>query len=133
MTSYCVTCDALPGGCEHGAARYLDPIVYEQELNELGKHVGWSVPDHERERWDNPPAAVHSTPAADRTPKSIQKLIVELDDYIYLSDRVEADLRAAYERKPTKVARLVEHVVTQTKDGKLDNPGGYLVSQLKEL
>ena len=52
--------------------RYLEPISYERVPE------GWRVPDHERERWDNPPR--HQAPRQQQQPEPGGNLVVPWRD-----------------------------------------------------
>ena len=125
--SYCVVCDAEPGQCSHSAGRYLEEIVYERVPGE-----GWAVPEHERERWENPPKlAAPSRPQ--EQPKPIQQLVVELEAWIDLGVELERKLREVYEREPLRVTRAANSVIEATQAGRLTSPGGLLMKRLREL
>jgi hypothetical protein len=121
--SCCLECDASPGECSHGCGRYLDGIVYERS------EIGWSVSAAERERWDRPVLGVFRTKPADRQPRPIQELVVDLEGRLDLDSRMESMLRHAYELEPMKVTFVVE----KTLDGQLRSPGGFLFKRLGEI
>lgn len=105
----------------------LEPIIYERV--ESG---GWRVPDHERERWENPPRfdkAARTTGEA----KPIAHLLAELDAWIYLDDRLEARLREVYDADPIRATRLAESVIEKTQAGGLHSPAGFLSSRLRSF
>jgi hypothetical protein len=143
-TSYCVECDAAPGECSHGGPRYLEEVVYDrakgvlQELPEVVKRPGdrkeprrgWRAPDVERERWERPVMALAvRTKPSDRQPKSLQELVVALENSIDLDHPLERLLRAAYDIEPLKVTIIVE----KTLDGQLRSPGGFLYKRLSAI
>jgi hypothetical protein len=133
LTSYCATCDNPdPNGCDHQTHRYLDPIEYLP-----GPNGSSLVSDgDERERWDNPPKIVHgkaNPTTIRREPREIQRLIVELEDHMFLDAPLERLLRNKHEIDPLKVTACVDHVLGKVKAGNLTSPGGFLNSRLKEL
>jgi len=130
--SYCVQCDSEVNPCpDHPKSpRYLDDIVYEKVPT-----GGWKVPEEERERWENPPALTKRTFIPQPT-KSIQRLIVELEGWIYLTEEVEQTIRSAYEKNPSRVSRLVEKVVDDARrpgDDGLSNPQAYLMKHARDI
>lgn len=134
LPSFCIACDALPGACDHATSRYLNPAAYLHVVDEQGKPVGWNVPDMERDRWENPPAnAKPSKRSAGREPKPAQRLIVDLEAWMFVDRQLEQSVRDAHEREPLRVTMLVEHVVQLAEAGKLDNPAGLLAVKLKEM
>lgn len=145
LPSFCITCDAHPAGCTcgqpdcvpgcgHTGSRYLEPLAHTHVSDEQGKHVGWNVPQEERLRWENPPANVKpSKRPAGREAKPAQRLIVDLEGWMFVDRQLEQNVRDAHDREPLRVTMLVEHVVQLAEAGKLDNPAGLLAVKLKEL
>jgi len=134
--SYCTVCDALPGECEHKAARYLDPIVYERVPG-----VGWAVPASEKADWlrrearlfqdghDREPGQKRE-PRAEERVKPLQQVVVELEAWIDLDPALEATFRAYFEREPQKATRLAAEVIEGARSGRLRKPAGLLYSRL---
>jgi hypothetical protein len=126
--SYCVVCDALPDECDHDGPRYLDPIVYENAT------AGWRVPDRERDRWNNHRWSNPPRPNANpETIPGIQRLIVQLEDWMEISPALEFTIRAKYEINPVRTCRICEHVIDRAKAGKSTNPPGLLTVRLQEI
>lgn len=117
--SYCVVCDSTVEPCpEHPTVRrYLDPIVYERIER------AWGVPEGERTRWDNPAPVERRAAGATRP---IQHLVVELEAWVFLSESLEATVRAAYKANAMRTTRLIEKVVAGAQEQSLKNPEGYL-------
>ena len=107
--------------------RYLEPISYERVPE------GWRVPDHERERWDNPPR--HQAPRQQQQPepKPVQQLVVELEARLELGTSLEAELRELYDREPMRVTRAVESVLAGIEARRLHTPGGLLRKLLRDI
>jgi hypothetical protein len=126
--SFCVLCDSATNPCvDHpSAARYLDDIVYERS------EIGWKVPDGERERWEMPVLA-DAPRRSQGEARSLQSLIVELDAWVFLSNELEATVRAAYAVDARRTTRLVEKVAAGARDQSLSSPDGYLAKHAREL
>ena len=131
MTSYCVICDAPPGGCDHNGRRYLDPIAYEPVELPGGKRAR-RVPDHERARWQNPPTATTRQKPVDEA-RPVQQLIVELGDWIYFTADLERRLRDTHQGEPQLVTRLVDNLIAEIRAGRITSPGGMLSYRLHRL
>lgn len=132
LETYCVVCDAIPGDCGHGGARYLEGIDYERVENDAGMLTGWQVPALERERFENGSGMIAGKPEVG-TPRPVGKLIVALEQWVYLDDRLERAIRSSYELEQAKVTRLVDYTIDQARAGKLKNPGAFLASRVKEI
>ncbi len=128
--SYCATCDARPGECDHKGQRYLNPIAYEAVDG-----GGWKVPDHERERWDNDDvSSVHPTAtvtAIRPEPKPLPEIIRDLEGIVFLSDHVRTLIHDAYDTSPLQTWQLAENI--KQRAAHMASPGGVLVSQLKTI
>lgn len=125
--SYCAICDALPGECSHGGARYLDEIVYKRTM--LGKRPFFSVPDDERERWEHPPRFAPAARKVEERP--LRQIVVDLEAWMTLDPPLEDELRSAYQRDSVRITRMVDALIRQTEAGKLHNPAGLLLSKLR--
>ncbi len=125
--SFCVVCDAEPGGCTHQAARYLEDITYQP-----GPSGGWIVPDHEKERWHAPSLRPEPRTPADE-PRPIGDLLADVDGLVYMDDRLEQRLRDLHQLEPLKVTRLVAALLDGVARGSLVNPGGFLTQRAQEL
>jgi len=127
--SYCVQCDSEVDPCpDHPKSpRYLDDIVYEKVPT-----GGWKVPEAERERWENPVKAAKAV-LSQPQPKPIQRLVVELEGWIFMSDKLEAQLRSAYEINPQRVSRLAERTIDGARRQSLSNPGGFLAKNVNDM
>jgi hypothetical protein len=106
--------------------RYLEEITYERVPG------GWRVPELERDRWDNPPR--HAPPRAPgQQPRPVQQLVVELEAWLDVDDRIEKQLRAVYELEPLRVTRAAAAVCAGAESGRLTSPAGLLVNRLREI
>lgn len=133
LPSYCSQCDAPPGHCNHHAARYHDPIVYDTVTDNKGRTIGYKPPDGpERERFDNPPNLTKPTPPAD-TPKPLPQIVAELDDWLVIDQRLERTLRAKHADNPRVLTRLADKLITDIRAGNVTNPEGMLTHRLKQL
>jgi hypothetical protein len=126
-TSYCTVCDAEAGQCQHGAARYLDPI--ECEAVESG---GWIVPENERARWEASPLRPEPQRVDEET-KSLEVVVSELEALLFLDSPLEAKLRQVYELHPVRVSRLTTWMLEHAAGGSIRNPAGVLWKRLVEL
>ena len=130
--SFCTTCDAAPGDCNHAGARYLAEIRYEQTEH------GWKVPDNERTRWDSPKwlASTGGWATAARSPVEaepipIGDILTSLEGIIFLSDEIRTMLHDSYDKNPGQTTLLVQNVKQSA--GTLNNPAGLLVKRLRQL
>jgi len=126
--SHCNECDAHPGECSHRGPRYLHPIAYEPIANEDGERIGWRVPEHERERWDNPPKSPPSR-RVDIETLSLDALTDRLDP-LFPDPPLLARLAAAYAVDPVRVSGLTTRILGQPN---LRNPSGVLWVQLGSI
>ena len=126
LRSYCTVCDAEDCSC--GAPRYLDEIVYKRT------EEGWRVEgEAERHRFYNPPVITHSDPIAGIEPKPVQQLVVELEAWMLIEERLERKLRRCYADNPRAVTLVADHVIEAARAGQARNPAGLLVSKLRKL
>ena len=107
--------------------RYLEDIVYERVPG-----GGWKVPDHERDRWDNPPVW-KAAPAPEQQAKPLERLVVELEAWVDLDALLERQLRNAYDVQPVRVTRAVASVISAAEARSLRNPAGVLMRRLRDI
>lgn len=124
--SHCVECDAHPGECSHGGARYLHPIAYERVEHE-GKPA-WRVPEYERARWDAGPIRGMFRPVDVET-LSLEAILDALAPW-YPSLELQARLAVAYNRDPARTSRLTTWTLAQSDER---GPCGLLYVQLGKL
>lgn len=117
---------------EESGRRYLDPIDYEPVVDEHGARIGWRVPEHERDRWDNPPRFKEAARPAEQ-PRPLSQLVVELEAWVDLDPKLERSVRAAYDRDPLRVTRLVVSVVGKAERREIRNPAGLLWRRLQDI
>ncbi len=129
--SFCITCDAAEGQCDHGGRRYLEPIVYEQ-IEPGNPFGGLKVPDHERERWNQGPIRVTSQPRVEEA-RDVEDLILDLSAIMFLEPPLEAQLRTIQKVEPLRVSRLTNATIEGAAKGTLHNPAGFLRSRLAQL
>lgn len=130
IATYCINCDAEEGQCDCGGARYLEAVQYERRPD--GR--GWRVPDgDERELWeklerrrglrvDTPPPK----------PTSLERLVEQLDYWLFLGKATRERLEQAYAKHPLRVTRLCETTINGASSGRLSQPDLYLDARLKE-
>ncbi len=127
--SYCVVCDAEPGGCTHNANRYVADIIYEP--NGAG---GWKVPAHERANWAAEPQRPAKPAAGNDVPaKELSLLFEELDGPIYLDAGIKHRLEEVYELNPVRVTRLTTWFLANATGQDVRNPAGILYKRLGEI
>lgn len=120
----CIVCDAPLGGCEHDARRYLGPILYEREEGAKG----WRVPEHERERWENPPHIVSNTPT--ETVVALSDLYDQVSGVCKIGSPLERRLGLEYDSDPMRVSRIVRQFLEDAGSKRLHSPGGVLYNRL---
>lgn len=130
MTSYCTICDTATRPCAShpGTARYLDPIVYVR-----AEGNGWKAPEAEREDWQRRPLPIEKARRFDAEARPLQQLLVELEAWLFLSNRLEADVRSAYAVNALRTTRLVEKVVVGAQEQTLGNAAGYLAKHVADI
>ncbi len=132
-TSYCVICDAAPGGCKHAAARYLPSPIYERTDG------GYRVGDEERARWDyngwvKSSGSEHwrAQPVAAPIPISLEEATETLSTAgVFLDPKLRGMLEDAYRADARQAAQAALHVARSS--GSLTSPGGVLVKRLREI
>jgi len=132
--SYCMECDAPPGGCTHTGRRYLLPIRYERVRGDSPKEWIWRAPAHERDRLAHPqstwPQAAPRRREVEVEP--IQHLVVKLEAWMEMDDTLEGTLRAEYERDPQYVSRIALACCEKAANRELRTPAGWLLARLKK-
>ncbi len=129
--SYCVVCDAEPGGCTHNTNRYLADITYEP-VNANDWREGHKVPQHEQERWNASPLRPEPRPVHEEA-MTVQAILALLEPAAYIDDRLELRIRDAYEIDPLRMSRLAVSISEAAASGQLRNAGGLLHTRVVEL
>jgi hypothetical protein len=125
--TFCMTCDAPPGQCHHTDKRYLDDITYEQDPRDHG----WTVPDHERERWRA--ELLRPEPPKPTVALDLSDLERLLEPILWLELPLQAELAAAYERDDQTTTLAVRAVIAASGTGKITSPAGLLRSKLRNI
>jgi hypothetical protein len=123
LTSYCVACDAPPGGCGCNGARYLDPIVYEPT------DAGWRVPERELHRFHNPPTYPIREPRERAVP--LAELHAAIAEQTELDRKLARTVEDAYELNTVRASRIVYGVIEGYRAGEVRNVGAMLMHKLR--
>lgn len=127
--SFCVACDAAEGECDHRGARYHESWFEYQTAPGSGKirpeyEVWFHRNDHGFENLEE-----RSAPK----PRSLATVRAELSPWVYFDDSLESRLEAAYELNPHQVSLLSADLRGGFEAGRIEKPGGTLVSALKKI
>jgi hypothetical protein len=121
--SFCVTCDAGPGDCEHTGHRYHDSWF---ELRRDG-HLS---PEYQAWFDGNPfSAEERSAPK----PRPLPALEADIDQRMYLDTALRSQLRDRYDENPRKTSFMVQDVLRAFDEGRLMRPAGTLATRLKNF
>jgi hypothetical protein len=123
LTSYCVACDALPGGCGCNGARYLEPIVYEPT------DAGWRVPERELHRFHNPPAYPSREQRERAAP--LAELHAAIAEQTDVGPALARTVGNAYELNAVRASRIVRGVIEGYQAGEVRNVGAMLMHKLR--